>query len=102
MARKTQVLLVDDIDGTDATDRKSTRLNSSHVASSYAVFCLKKKNKKDGTGKKFDIKDYTVGGKTGTAQMPDPDGKGYLTGKNNYVFSFSDMDTQDDSDLNMY
>src|SRR5690625_5991094 len=26
-------------------DRKSTRLNSSHVASSYAVFCLKKKNK---------------------------------------------------------
>src|SRR5207253_9369889 len=27
------------------TDRKSTRLNSSHVASSYAVFCLKKKRK---------------------------------------------------------
>src|SRR5690625_6645258 len=25
-------------------DRKSTRLNSSHVASSYAVFCLKKKS----------------------------------------------------------
>src|SRR5690625_6867873 len=27
-------------------DRKSTRLNSSHVAISYAVFCLKKKNTK--------------------------------------------------------
>src|SRR5690349_12038777 len=27
-------------------DRKSTRLNSSHVESSYAVFCLKKKNDK--------------------------------------------------------
>src|SRR5690606_24238106 len=27
-------------------DRKSTRLNSSHVKISYAVFCLKKKNKK--------------------------------------------------------
>src|SRR5439155_24782743 len=27
-------------------DRKSTRLNSSHVAISYAVFCLKKKKKK--------------------------------------------------------
>src|SRR5439155_23930219 len=27
-----------------ARDRKSTRLNSSHVAISYAVFCLKKKN----------------------------------------------------------
>src|SRR2546430_5162636 len=27
------------------TDRKSTRLNSSHSQISYAVFCLKKKNK---------------------------------------------------------
>src|SRR5690349_25082020 len=27
----------------DPTDRKSTRLNSSHVEISYAVFCLKKK-----------------------------------------------------------
>src|SRR5439155_20349326 len=29
---------------TSTRDRKSTRLNSSHVAISYAVFCLKKKN----------------------------------------------------------
>src|SRR5207249_12144724 len=29
-----------------AADRKSTRLNSSHVSISYAVFCLKKKKKK--------------------------------------------------------
>src|SRR3989442_8596118 len=28
----------------DRGDRKSTRLNSSHVRISYAVFCLKKKN----------------------------------------------------------
>src|SRR5256885_10858744 len=28
-----------------AGDRKSTRLNSSHLVISYAVFCLKKKNK---------------------------------------------------------
>src|SRR3712207_6958468 len=28
-----------------AVDRKSTRLNSSHANISYAVFCLKKKNK---------------------------------------------------------
>src|SRR5256885_8761422 len=28
-------------------DRKSTRLNSSHLVISYAVFCLKKKNKED-------------------------------------------------------
>src|SRR5690554_7489693 len=32
--------------GTFLIDRKSTRLNSSHVRISYAVFCLKKKKKK--------------------------------------------------------
>src|SRR5690349_23971411 len=31
-------------------DRKSTRLNSSHVEISYAVFCLKKKNKSEFIG----------------------------------------------------
>src|SRR5689334_23508981 len=31
--------------GSLATDRKSTRLNSSHSSISYAVFCLKKKKK---------------------------------------------------------
>src|SRR5690242_21288573 len=30
----------------DARDRKSTRLNSSHMSISYAVFCLKKKKNK--------------------------------------------------------
>src|SRR5690625_6274599 len=35
----------DGVHPTIAGDRKSTRLNSSHVAISYAVFCLKKKNK---------------------------------------------------------
>src|SRR5437868_12019789 len=44
------------------TDRKSTRLNSSHVSISYAVFCLKKKKKKQKTkhkkkkNKKIEIK----------------------------------------------
>src|SRR5690625_6047301 len=33
-------------DAPEALDRKSTRLNSSHVAISYAVFCLKKKIKR--------------------------------------------------------
>src|SRR5690606_41072487 len=32
-------------DSTAGKDRKSTRLNSSHVKISYAVFCLKKKKK---------------------------------------------------------
>src|SRR6266511_5047984 len=35
------------IHGVGAGDRKSTRLNSSHVKISYAVFCLKKKKKKN-------------------------------------------------------
>src|SRR5690349_22488970 len=36
----------DDLGGGLRRDRKSTRLNSSHVEISYAVFCLKKKKKK--------------------------------------------------------
>src|SRR5438045_5305508 len=34
-----------EIEAGRARDRKSTRLNSSHLGISYAVFCLKKKNK---------------------------------------------------------
>src|SRR5437868_13122070 len=41
-----------------STDRKSTRLNSSHVSISYAVFCLKKKKKKK-INNKEDSKDKT-------------------------------------------
>ncbi len=37
-------------------DRKSTRLNSSHVVISYAVFCLKKKKKKRKKKKKKKMK----------------------------------------------
>src|SRR5690625_6205523 len=36
----------------EGLDRKSTRLNSSHVAISYAVFCLKKKKK---TGREREV-----------------------------------------------
>src|SRR5438876_7048042 len=38
-------------------DRKSTRLNSSHPSISYAVFCLKKKKKKNKT---IQIKKYII------------------------------------------
>src|SRR5690606_41020274 len=43
-------------------DRKSTRLNSSHVKISYAVFCLKKKKKKKkrDSMKNFVCTKYTV------------------------------------------
>src|SRR5690625_7755064 len=46
------IFMIDDFDNLKVVfkflkrDRKSTRLNSSHVAISYAVFCLKKKRKK--------------------------------------------------------
>src|SRR3712207_7116315 len=41
----------------NALDRKSTRLNSSHANISYAVFCLKKKNKY--TNLQFSISPFT-------------------------------------------
>src|SRR5207302_8935001 len=44
--RKSDLLLHSCGFDTSTTDRKSTRLNSSHVKISYAVFCLKKKKKK--------------------------------------------------------
>src|SRR5256885_12078311 len=34
-------------------DRKSTRLNSSHLVISYAVFCLKKKQQPDALGNRY-------------------------------------------------
>src|SRR5699024_12750537 len=37
--------IVHPVHGLGQRDRKSTRLNSSHVSSSYAVFCLKKKSR---------------------------------------------------------
>src|SRR5207245_9853075 len=38
------VMISDDLHGLISRDRQSTRLNSSHGSTSYAVFCLKKKN----------------------------------------------------------
>src|SRR5262245_63647528 len=38
-----------------AVDRKSTRLNSSHLGISYAVFCLKKKKKKTRQNKQTSV-----------------------------------------------
>src|SRR2546429_1670130 len=44
--RRAAGLALRQIDSKSSTDRKSTRLNSSHGYISYAVFCLKKKKKK--------------------------------------------------------
>ncbi|WP_164215373.1 penicillin-binding protein [Virgibacillus sp. YIM 98842] len=61
-------------------------------------------NGENGTGKMYQLDDYTVGGKTGTAQIPNPDpGSGpYLTGRENYIFSFLGMAPMDDPKLMMY
>lgn len=59
-------------------------------------------NSKDGTGKPFRLEDYTVAGKTGTAQIPNPNGKGYLTGKENHTFAFLGMAPKDDPQLVMH
>src|SRR5690554_6986285 len=45
-------------------DRKSTRLNSSHVRISYAVFCLKKKKRKDSGVRVTTMRARTDGNKT--------------------------------------
>src|SRR5699024_11353011 len=52
MIEKADVIVIGQYEGLNSTvnlireeDRKSTRLNSSHVSISYAVFCLKKKIK---------------------------------------------------------
>src|SRR3989454_5572871 len=50
-------------DAAFARDRKSTRLNSSHLVISYAVFCLKKKKKHEWTSMHH------------TLASPDPDGR---------------------------
>src|SRR5688572_7231555 len=42
-----------------STDRKSTRLNSSHSQSSYAVFCLKKKRADVRFGPEADLQGHT-------------------------------------------
>src|SRR5688572_31244043 len=46
-------------------DRKSTRLNSSHSQSSYAVFCLRKKNTDRGSSGWHDPRCYTRGRRLG-------------------------------------
>src|SRR5690606_41308748 len=44
-AAEVDIIDVHDPSSAKRIDRKSTRLNSSHVKNSYAVFCLKKKTK---------------------------------------------------------
>lgn len=53
-----------------------------------------------GTGKEAEVKGFSVAGKTGTAQKPHPDGKGYIQGE--YVVSFIGFAPADDPRLVVY
>ncbi|QBK25549.1 penicillin-binding protein [Ureibacillus thermophilus] len=55
-----------------------------------------------GTARNYKIDGYEVAGKTGTAQIPNPNGKGYLYGKNNYLYSFLGMAPADNPRLIVY
>ncbi len=55
-----------------------------------------------GTGKPYQIEGYSVGGKTGTAQIPDPVTKGYMHGRENYIFSFLGMAPIDNPKVIVY
>src|SRR5437899_8786610 len=48
------------VDEVATRDRKSTRLNSSHLGISYAVFCLKKKKRHNTTSKKHQCTTYPM------------------------------------------
>ncbi|MCM3594410.1 penicillin-binding protein [Metabacillus idriensis] len=54
-----------------------------------------------GTGRPYQIEGYEVAGKTGTAQIPGSDGK-YLSGRDNFIFSFLGMAPKEDPELLVY
>jgi penicillin-binding protein 2B len=57
-------------------------------------------NEETGTATRYQIDGYSVAGKTGTANIPGP--KGYLTGPDNYIFSFLGMAPKEDPKLIVY
>ncbi|HEY4600400.1 MAG TPA: penicillin-binding transpeptidase domain-containing protein [Cerasibacillus sp.] len=57
---------------------------------------------KHGTGKAYQLENYKVAGKTGTAQIPNPNGGGYLRGYGNNIYSFLGIAPADDPKLMMY
>lgn len=87
-------------------EQKKTELEGKPISKDTADETLKilesVVTSKHGTGKPFKLDDYSVAGKTGTAQIPNPNGGGYMLGKNNYLFSFLGMAPADDPELIMY
>jgi len=59
-------------------------------------------NTEEGTGKRYRLEDYSVIGKTGTAQIPDAENGGYLDGEHDSIFSFLGMAPKDSPELMMF
>lgn len=57
---------------------------------------------KNGTGQAYKIDGYNVGVKTGTAQIANPEGGGYMTGETNYIFSVAGMAPLNDPKYILY
>lgn len=55
-----------------------------------------------GTGKAYNIEGFEIIGKTGTAQIPNPNGRGYLRGHGQNIFSFLGMAPKDDPRVVVY
>ncbi len=55
-----------------------------------------------GTGQPYAIEGFDIAGKTGTAQINDPDGPGRLSGHGNHIYSFLGMAPADDPEVIVY
>ncbi len=55
-----------------------------------------------GTGQPYAIEGFDIAGKTGTAQINNPDGPGRLTGHGNHIYSFIGMAPADDPEVIVY
>lgn len=75
---------------------------SAHTAKEVRDLLASTVTAEHGTGRKFALEGYTVGGKTGTAEIPRPNGRGYLSGHGNYLYSFIGMAPIEDPQLLTY
>lgn len=55
-----------------------------------------------GTGKPYFIEGFEIAGKTGTAEISDPKGQGYLSGQGQYIYSFMGVAPKSDPRLIVY
>ncbi|MGG1592271.1 penicillin-binding transpeptidase domain-containing protein [Terribacillus saccharophilus] len=95
-----------DPDTKKTVEQKKTEVQAEPISKETADETLKilesVVTSKHGTGKPYKLDDYSVAGKTGTAQIPNSETGKYMTGKENYLFSFLGMAPADDPELIMY